>query len=61
MNWFPIRISRWFADGTVYLLFFLSVSGIYLWTVLRTERRVGIALIAVGAFSFFGIVYALAR
>ena len=61
MNWLPIRIWRWFADATVYSLFFISVSGIYLWTVLRAERRVGIVLIASGAFSFFGIVYALTR
>ena len=42
-------------------MLFISFSGIYLWTVLRAERRIGLALIAGGAFSFFGIVYAISR
>jgi hypothetical protein len=58
MNWIAMRAWRWLADATVYLLF-ISVSGIYLWTVLRLERRAGIAMLAAGAVSFFGIVYAL--
>lgn len=56
-----IRVWKWFADATAYLVVFISISGIYLWTVLRAERRIGLALMAAGAFSFFGIVYALAR
>ena len=60
-NWFFMRAWRWLADGTVYLVMFLSISGIYLWAVLRAERRIGIALLAAGAFSFFGLVYALVR
>jgi hypothetical protein len=61
MNWFMFRAWRWLADSTVYLLFFISVSGIYLWVVLRAERRIGLALMATGACSFFGIVYALSH
>jgi hypothetical protein len=57
----PIRVWRWLADATVWLTLFLSLSGIYLWTVLRAERRIGLALIAAGAFSFFGLVYAIIR
>ena len=60
-NWIYMRIWRWLADGTVYLVLFLSISGIYLWAVLRAERAIGLALIAAGAFSFFGLVYALVR
>jgi len=60
-NWAYMRIWRWLADGAVYLILFLSVSGIYLWAVLRAERRVGVALIAAGAASFFGLVYAIVR
>ena len=51
--------SRWLADGTVYLTLFLSLGGIYLWIALQAERRVGLALITVGALSFGGIVYAV--
>lgn len=58
-NWFWTRTWRWLADGTVYLTLFLSLSGIYLWVALRAERRVGLAMIAAGALSFGGIVYAI--
>jgi hypothetical protein len=60
-NWVYMRIWRWLADAVVYLVLFLSISGIYLWAVLRAERRVGFALIAAGAASFFGLVYAIVR
>lgn len=61
MNWFPMLAWRWFADGTVYLFFFLSISGVYLWAVLRAERGPGLALLAAGAVSFLGIVYGVIR
>jgi hypothetical protein len=48
------------ADVTAYLLLFLTLSGVYLWTVLKAERRIGVALISAGALSFFGLVYAVA-
>jgi len=60
-NWVFLRLWRWLADATVYLVLFLSISGIYLWAVLRAERRIGLALLAAGALSFFGLVYAIAR
>ena len=60
VNWFPMRVWRWLADATVYLILFISISGIYLWAVLRSERRVGIAMLIAGAVCFFGMVYALA-
>jgi hypothetical protein len=61
MNWLPMLAWRWLADATVYLLLFISASGIYLWTALRSERRIGVALLVAGAFSFFGIIYAFVR
>jgi hypothetical protein len=61
MNWYLMRVWRWLADATAYLLFFISVSGIYLWAVLRAERRIGLVLMAAGAVSFFGIAYALSH
>jgi hypothetical protein len=61
MNWFMFRAWRWLADSTAYALLFISVSGIYLWVVLRAERRIGLVLIVVGACSFFGIVYTLSH
>ena len=54
-----VQAWRWLADATVYLLLFVSVSGIYLWSVLKAERRVGFGLLAAGAFTFSGLIYAL--
>src|SRR5437660_12524430 len=59
MNWFYMRAWRWMADATVYLILFISVSGIYLWYVLLAERSVGLILLFAGALSFFGMAYAL--
>jgi hypothetical protein len=55
-----IRAWKVLADATAYLLLFLTLSGIYLWAVLRAERRIGIVLIVAGALSFFGLVYGIA-
>ena len=59
MNSFYMKAWRWMADATVYLVLFISVSGIYLWYVLRAERAVGLILLCAGALSFFGMAYAL--
>ena len=59
MNWFYMRVWRWLADATVYLVLFISISGLYLWYVLRAERTVGLLLLAAGALSFFGMAYVL--
>ena len=61
MNWFVIKAWRWFADATAYLILFISVSGIYLWYVLRAERRIGLILLFAGTLTFFGIAYAVSR
>lgn len=61
MNWFYMRAWRWLADATVYLILFISVSGVYLWYVLRAERKVGFILLFAGALSFFGMAYALSH
>ena len=58
-NWFYTGLWRWFADGTVYLLLFLSVSGIYLWTALKADRRTGLILLGAGVASFCMVIYAL--
>ena len=41
-NWAGTHVWRWFADATIYLLLFISVSGIYLWWAITTERRMGL-------------------
>ncbi len=59
-NWRPMVLWRYLADGSVYLLLFISISGIYLWAVLRSERRLGLTMLIAGALCFFGMVYAIA-
>lgn len=54
-----MRVWRVLADATVYLILFLTLSGVYLWAMLRAERRVGFFLLATGATSLGGLVYAL--
>jgi hypothetical protein len=61
MNWFYMKAWRWMADATVYLILFISVSGVYLWYVLRAERSMGYLLLLAGAISFFGMAYALSH
>jgi hypothetical protein len=58
-NWFYMRVWSWLADSTVYVSLFITLSGVYLWYVLRAERRIGIALLAAGALSFFCMIYAV--
>lgn len=55
-----IRAWRILADATAYLTMFITLSGIYLWIALKAEWRVGIALVAAGAVTFAGLVYAVA-
>jgi len=61
MNWFAMQAWRWVADTTAYLVLFISASGVYLWYVLRAERRVGFVLLFAGGLSFFGLAYALSH
>ena len=56
-----MRAWRVLTDATVYLLLFLTLSGIYLWLALKAERTIGVTLLLAGAFSFFGIIYVIVR
>jgi len=60
-NWFGIQAWRWFADATIYLLLFISTSGIYLWWAIKAERIVGLAIVLTGTLTFFSLIYAVVR
>ena len=60
-NWIGTQIWRVLADATIYLLLFISLSGIYLWWAIKAERKIGFALLATGAVTFFGLIYAVVR
>lgn len=51
-NSLPIALWRWIADGAVCAILFLAASGVYLWTALRAERRIGVLSLAGGAVVF---------
>jgi hypothetical protein len=58
-NWFFGKMWGWLADTTVYLTLFLTVSGIYLWVVLKAERRTGLIAFGAGCVTFGAAIYAL--
>ena len=60
-NWIGTRVWGWFADTTIYLLLFISISGIYMWWAIKAERRIGAALLAAGTLTFAGLIYAVIR
>lgn len=61
MNWVYMKAWRWLSDATAYLTLFVTLSGVYLWYVLRTERKLGLILLGAGAMSFFGLAYVLSH
>ena len=58
-NWFYTRAWGWLADATVYLLLFVTASGVYLWTVVKAERKAGLAFLGAGMLSFILLVTAV--
>lgn len=55
-NWWLTRVWHFIADSVVYLLLFLSASGIYLWTVLTSERKAGLVVAGAGTLTFMLII-----
>ena len=43
----------------MYLLFFLTATGIYLWLVIKRERRAGLIFAGAGLLSFGALIYGL--
>jgi hypothetical protein len=60
-NWIGTIAWRTFADATIYLLLFISMSGLYLWWAIKAERRIGFAMLTGGAATFVVLVYAVVR
>jgi hypothetical protein len=55
-NWVFTRIWTFLVDSVTLLLLFISVSGVYLWAVIKSERRAGWLLLGAGLVSFVGLV-----
>jgi len=60
-NWVVTQAWRWLADATIYLVLFISISGIYLWWTIRAERVAGLMLLSAGFITVFGLAYAVVR
>jgi hypothetical protein len=60
-NWIYTRWWRFAADSVVYLLLFVSISGIYLWAVLKSERRLGLLFLGAGVVSCVAMIFGLCR
>lgn len=58
-NWVITKLWGWFADATVYLVLFLTASGVYLWTALKADRRAGLMFLGAGMLSFIAIFVAV--
>jgi hypothetical protein len=51
-----IKAWRILADVVVYFLLFLTVSGIFLWYILKDERGIGLYALALGMLFFIGLI-----
>ncbi|MEJ7769644.1 MAG: hypothetical protein WKF89_17630 [Chitinophagaceae bacterium] len=51
-----LKIWRILADGFVYILLFLTASGVFLWYILNAERVIGMYALALGVLFFVGIL-----
>ncbi len=60
-NWVGIELWRWFADATIYLLLFISITGVYLWWAIKAERRIGLTLLTAGVVTLVAAVYVIVR
>lgn len=52
-----IKIWRKMADAVVYLLLFLTTSGIILWYILKSERKPGVYASILGVLIFTGFLF----
>ncbi len=52
-----IKIWRYLADAVVYLILFLTTSGIFLWYFLKPDRKQGFYFLIIGALIFAGLLY----
>jgi hypothetical protein len=58
-NWIFTRLWRILVDSVVYVLLFLTTGGVYLWAVIKAERKTGLICLGAGMACFWSIVAAL--
>ncbi len=58
-NWIITKFWGWIADAVVYLTLFLTVSGLYLWALIKSERKRGWIALGAGMVTFTLLVAGL--
>ncbi len=58
-TWTFSKLWGWVADSTVYITLLLTLTGVYMWVVLKSERRAGLIALGSGAFGFAIILFTL--
>jgi hypothetical protein len=51
-----IKVWRYIVDTLVYSLLFLTISGVFLWYFLQSERKLGIFAIGIGILVLIGLL-----
>jgi len=59
VTWFFSRLWAWTSDTVVYLLLFITISGIYMWAVIKAERKAGLIATGLGCLCFVGMLLGL--
>jgi len=60
-NWVFTRIWSVLADATVYVLLLVTATGVYLWALVKAERKRGLVFLGAGCLCFALAVLALVR
>lgn len=55
-NWIFTRVWTYLVDGVVYLTLFISASGVYLWIILKAERKIGLLVLGTGCLTFITLI-----
>jgi len=58
-NWVFTRVWTGLIDTAVCAILLISISGIYLWAVIKAERKTGLILLGAGCLSFVVMVSAI--
>lgn len=51
-----IKVWRYLVDTTIYSLLFLTISGVFLWYFLKSERKLGVFAAAIGILVLMGLL-----
>ena len=58
-SWIMSKAWGWVADTTVYITLLLTLTGVYMWAVLKSERKAGLFALGSGVIAFTAILVGL--